>query len=73
VELQETAETTVAVIEEKVAEANVHNTIIVLVTSPADANMAAVELYYTDTYANSNVVLEQASSASFNIANTSTP
>jgi hypothetical protein len=73
VELQETAESTVAAIEEQVAEANVPNTIIVLVTSPADANMAAVELYYTDTYANSNVVLEQAASASFNIANTSTP
>ena len=73
VELKETAESTVATIEEKVAEANVPNTIIVLVTSPADANMAEVELYYTDTYANSNVVLEQASSASFNIANTSTP
>jgi hypothetical protein len=73
IDLKETAESTVATIEEKVAEANVPNTIIVLVTSPADANMAEVELYYTDTYANSNVVLEQAASASFNIANTSTP
>jgi sulfur transfer complex TusBCD TusB component (DsrH family) len=73
VELQETAETTVAAIEEKVVEANVPNTIIVLVTSPADANMTDVEIYYTDTYANSNVVLEQAASATYNIENTSTP
>lgn len=73
VELQQTAESTVTAIEDKVAEANVPNTIIVLVTSPSDANMADVEMYFTDTYANSNVVLEQAASASFNIANTSTP
>ena len=60
-------------IEEKVVEANVPNTLIVLVTSPADANLTDVELYFTDTYANSNVILEQAESASFNIANISTP
>jgi hypothetical protein len=72
-ELQTSAESTVAAIEEQVVEANVPNTIIVLVTSPADANLTDVELYFTDTYANSNVILDQASTASFNIANTSTP
>jgi hypothetical protein len=72
-DLQVSTESTVAAIETQLESANVPNAIMVLVTSPEESNVANIEIYLTETYANANVVMEQTQSASFNIANTSTP
>ena len=53
--------------------ANVPNTLITLVTSPDTANVQDLSIYITSTYANSNVIIDETQSASFNVANTSTP
>jgi hypothetical protein len=59
--------------EQAAQTANVPNTLITLITSPDTANVDVLSLYITNSFANSNVVISDAATASFNIANTSTP
>ena len=59
--------------EQAAQTANVPNTLISLVTSPDTANVETLSLYITNSFANSNVIISDAASATFNIANTSTP
>jgi hypothetical protein len=59
--------------EQAAQTANVPNTLITLITSPDTANVETLSLYITNSFANSNVVISDAATASFNIANTSTP
>lgn len=53
--------------------ANIPNTLITLITSPDSANVNVLSQYITGSYPNSNVIIANSESASFNIANTSTP
>lgn len=53
--------------------ANIPNTMITLITSPDTANVNVLSQYITTQYPNSNVIIANSESASFNVANTSTP
>ena len=55
------------------ATANVPNTLIEIVNSPTTANVDTLTVYMSSEYPNTNVVIEQSNSASFNVSNTSTP
>jgi hypothetical protein len=71
--LAESASETVTQAQEAAAAANVPNTMITLVTSPDTANANIITEYITSEYPNSNVVIATTDSASYNIANASTP
>ena len=59
--------------EQQQAIANVPNTLIQIVNSPDTANANLITTYITSTYSNANTIIVQTDSATFNVANTSTP
>lgn len=72
-QLEKSADITLKVAQAAEAAANVPNTLIQIVTSPTTANVDSLTVYIDSAYPNTNVVISQTNSASFNIANTSTP
>ncbi len=71
--LQTSAQDSVQQAQEAATSANIPNTMIVLITSPETANANIITEYITSEYPNSNVIIATTDSASYNIANTSTP
>lgn len=63
----------VASAEQQQATANIPNTLIQIVNSPDTANANLITTYITSTYSNANTIIVQSDSATFNVANTSTP
>jgi hypothetical protein len=55
------------------ASANIPNTMITMITSPDSANANIITQYITSQYPNSNVIIANSESSSFNVANSSTP
>jgi hypothetical protein len=56
------------------SSANIPNTLITIITTPTDANnVNVITEYITSQYPNSNVIIQNADAASFNVANSSTP
>jgi len=53
--------------------ANIPNTLITLVTSPDTGNVNILTQYITNAYPNANVIITNTDSATFNVANSSTP
>lgn len=59
--------------EEATATANIPNTMITLITSPETADPNVITQYFTSEYPNSNVIIANSESSTFNVANSSTP
>lgn len=73
-ELQSSTQGLISNAEQAAASANVPNTLITLVTTPANANSVnVITEYITSEYPNSNVIVANSESSSFNVSNTSTP
>lgn len=72
-QLETSAETVISQAQAAANTANIPNTMITLITSPTTANVNVITQYITSEYPNSNVIIANSESASFNIANTSTP
>lgn len=72
-DLQTNAESAKQAAQDAQASANVPNTIIEIVTSPTTANVDNLTVYISNAYPNTNVIISQTNSASFNVSNTSTP
>lgn len=73
-ELQSSAQGLISQAQQAQEQANVPNTLITIITSPENSNnVNVITEYITTQYPNSNVIVANSESASFNVANTSTP
>lgn len=59
--------------EDAQQSANIPNSLITLITSPESANVNVLSEYITTQFPNANVIISNVDSASFNVANSSTP
>ena len=71
--LETSAKSTIEQAQEAATSANVPNTMITLITSPDTANVNVITQYISSEYPNSNVIIANNESNSFNVANSSTP
>ncbi len=71
--LETSAKSTIEHAQEAATSANVPNTMITLITSPDTANVNVITQYISSEYPNSNVIIANNESNSFNVANSSTP
>lgn len=71
--LESEVKVTVQQAEQAASSANIPNTMIVLITSPETANANIIPQYITSAYPNSNVIVVSIDSATYNVANSSTP
>jgi hypothetical protein len=73
-ELKSGVEGLISEAESAESSANIPNTLITIITTPADANnVNVITEYITSQYPNSNVIIQNADAASFNVANSSSP
>lgn len=72
-QLQTSTDSTISQSESAANTANIPNTLITLITSPDTANVNVLTQYITSEYPNSNVIIANSESVTFNVANTSTP
>jgi hypothetical protein len=72
-QLETSTSETISEAQQAEQSANVPNTLITLVSSPENANANALLDFINSQYPNANIIITSTNSASFNVANSSTP